>query len=179
MRKIILSMMTTVDGYIEGTEHDINWHNWDDEMSRYMMGFFNTVDTFIYGRVSYELMISYWPKESGEFAEIMNNTPKLVYSRTLEKATWNASLKREVNPEEIYELKQQAGKDLVLFAGADIASAFIRHKLIDEYRIIVNPVVLGKGTPLFKNIKQELNLKLIESRSFNCGNVLLRYNPVE
>lgn len=167
--------MVSVDGFVEGEDQDINWHVWDEEMSTYMMDFFNTVDTFIYGRVSYELMLKYWPFENGEFAYIMNKTPKLVFSKTLDKVEWNGKLVNEVVPEDMNALKQVSGGDLVLLAGADLATSFINHKLIDEYRLIVNPVVLGNGTPLFKDSKDRRSLKLIEERSFSCGNVLLVY----
>ncbi|MTI86943.1 MAG: dihydrofolate reductase [Balneolaceae bacterium] len=176
MRKIILSMMVTADGFFEGLEQDINWHIWDDEMSAYMMDFFDTVDTFIYGRKSYELMLQYWPEQNGPFAEIMNKTPKLVYSRKLQKATWNAEIVKEIDPDAIGRTKRQEGKDLALFAGADLASGFIKHGLIDEYRMIVNPVVLGEGVPLFKDV-ESMQLKLVHSQAFNCGNVLLCYQP--
>lgn len=171
-------MMVSADGYIEGPNDDITWHVWDDEMSEYMMGFFETVDTFLYGRKSYELMIDYWSSQTGEFADIMNETPKLVFSRTLNKVTWNSQLIKKNVAEEIQQRKKKVGKNMALFAGADIASTFIEHKLIDEYRLIVNPVVLGSGTPLFKEVKDPLNLKLLQAKSFQCGNTLLCYEPV-
>lgn len=177
MRKVVLSMMVSLDGYIEGQNDDIYWHVWDDEMSEYMLTFFDSVDTFIYGRKSYELMLSYWPAQSGKFADIMNSTNKIVFSRTLKEVSWNARLVNGNLVEEVSKLKRQQGKDLVLFAGADIASGFIENNLIDEYRLIVNPVVLGSGTPLFKNIDEKIGLKLISSRKFDCGNILLKYEP--
>jgi dihydrofolate reductase len=94
MRKVILSMMISVDCYTEAVNPEENWHNWDEEMSSYMMNFFNTVDTFIYGRKSYEDMIAYWPIRKDEFARVMNQTPKLVFSRTLDEVTWNSPLIR-------------------------------------------------------------------------------------
>ncbi|MDR8393911.1 dihydrofolate reductase family protein [Aliifodinibius sp. S!AR15-10] len=97
MRKVILSMMTSVDGFIEGPGCDISWHVWDEEMSEYMMDFFQRVDTFLYGRKSYELMIDYWPSETGPFTDVMNITSKVVFSRTLEKVTWKES-RKSFNP---------------------------------------------------------------------------------
>jgi len=178
MRKVIVSMMVSLDGFIEAPEHDINWHIWDDEMGSYMMDFMQQVDTFLYGRVSYELMLQYWPDAKGPFADRMNETRKIVFSRTLSSVSWNAILIKDDIPGKINELKQQPGKDMVLFAGADILSTFTRHDLVDEYRLMVNPVVLGKGTPYFKNMEQQLKLTLTGSRSFSCGNVLLCYAPV-
>jgi dihydrofolate reductase len=104
-----------------------------------------------------------------------------VFPRTLERIEWNSRLMKGDIPGKIRELKQGKGKDMVLFARADIAGTFIKHDLIDEYRLIVNPVVLGKGTPLFKpeglSGKTWVNLKLTQSRSFECGNILLCYEP--
>jgi dihydrofolate reductase len=175
---MILSMMVSADGYIEAPGNDINWHVFDEEMSEYMMGFFGTVDTFIYGRKSYELMLSFWPHESGPFADVMNQTSKIIFSKTLESVEWNSRLVKDNVVEEIGKLKQQPGKDAVLFAGADLAATFIRHNLIDEYRLIVNPVVLGAGTPLFKDVqKKPFNLQLVDTLTFGCGNVILIYRP--
>lgn len=172
-------MMVSADGYIEAPTTDITWHVWDDEMSEYMMGFFKTVDTFLYGRKSYELMIEYWPSQTGEFADIMNETPKLVFSRSLNSVEWNSELIKKNVADEINQRKDQQGKNMVLFAGADIASTFIKHDLIDEYRLIVNPVVLGSGTPLFKDVKDHLSLNLLQTKSFQCGNTLLCYEPAK
>lgn len=176
MGKVVLSMMLSLDGYIEGLEGDINWHVWNEEMSDYMMDFFKTVDTFIYGRKSYELMLTYWPYQTGAFAEVMNKTPKIVFSKTLDKVKWNSKLIKQNITEEVRIEKRKTGKDLVLFAGADIASTFIENDLIDEYRLIINPVVLGDGTPLFQ-VKHQLELKLLDSTTFDCGNILFRYIP--
>jgi len=176
MRKIILSMMVSLDGYIEGINNDINWHVWDDKMEDYMMDFFQTVDTFIYGRKSYELMLGYWPSQTGAFADVMNSTSKIVFSKTLETVAWNSKLVSKNVVEKISLEKNKKGKDLVLFAGAGIASTFIMHDLIDEYRLIINPVVLGKGTSLFPD-KKRLQLKLLEVKAFDCGNTLLIYKP--
>ncbi len=177
MRKVILSMMISADGYIEGNDPEYNWHIWDNEMAVYMMDFFTTVDTFIYGRKSYESMIAYWPNLSDEFANVMNQTKKLVFSRTLEKVSWNAELIKDNVVEEIQKQKRQVGKNLVLFAGADLAETFIKNNLIDEFRLIVNPVLLGDGKQMFKKMSQSKRLILKESKQFNCGNIILIYEP--
>lgn len=178
MRKVILSMMVSVDGFIEGQDPAYNWHNWDNEMAVYMMRFFKTVDTFIYGRKSYEAMIAYWPELNDEFASVMNQTKKMIFSRTLKDVTWNSILISSNPTEEIQFLKKQEGKDMVLFAGADLAETFIKNGLIDEFRLIVNPVLLGSGKPLFKNLNKIYNLKLKETITFNCGNIILIYEPL-
>ncbi|MEJ5960857.1 dihydrofolate reductase family protein [Pedobacter immunditicola] len=177
MRKIILSMMLSLDSYIEAPGNDIDWHVWDDEMEDYMLRFFETVDTIVLGRKTYELMVGYWPSARGELAHFMNETPKIVFSRTLQELEWNSSLRTAIDPEEINQLKQQSGKNLVIFGGADLATAFIENNLIDEYQLIINPVALGNGTPLFKNLPQQCSFKLTKAKVFNCGNVLLHYQP--
>lgn len=180
MRKVILSMMVSLDGYIEAPGRDIYWHVWDDEMNGFMGDFFNRVDTLLFGRNTYELMLSYWPTTTSEdpvITERMNNLPKIVFSRTLEKVEWNSRLMKDNALEEIIGLKQQPGRDMVIFGGANLASWFMRHQLIDEYQLIVNPVVLGWGTPLFLNIQEKFNLKLMSSQAFQCGNIVLHYEP--
>ncbi len=178
MRKVILHMVVSLDGFIEGPDKELDWFVDDDEMFKYFHDLLNSVDAMLYGRVSYQLMADYWPAATSEFADKMNKMPKIVFSRTLEKVEWNNSrLVKENIAEEISKMKQQPGKDLVLFAGADIASTFRQLGLIDEYRIIVNPVVLGSGKPLFKDIMDRLNLKLLKTKTFSCGNVILYYQP--
>ncbi len=177
MRKVILSMMVSVDGFISSDDPEEYWHNWNEEMSAYMMDFLETVDIFIYGRKSYEEMLQYWPARNDGFAKIMNNTPKLVFSNTLTTAGWNATVKTGKEILEIKELKQQEGKNMVLFAGADLAHSFIKYQLIDEFRLIVNPLALGRGKPLFGKMDGNLYLRLIDATVFGCGNILLVYAP--
>ena len=169
--------MISIDGYVASTNPNEYWHIWDDEMSAYMMTFFKMVDTFIYGRKAYEEMIAYWPQLTDEFAMVMNKTPKLIFSRTLDKVEWNSRLIKDNALAEIQKLKQEEGKDMVLFAGPDLAETFIKNGLIDEFRLIVNPVVLGNGKPLFKNISETFHLKLKDVVKFNCGNILQIYEP--
>ena len=144
-------------------------------MAVYMMDFFTTVDTFIYGRKSYEAMIAYWPDLKDEFAKVMNQKKKLVFSRTLEKVIWNSQLIKSNAVEKIQQQKKQEGKNLVLFAGADLAETFIKNNLIDEYRLIINPVLLGDGKRLFKKIDEFKKLTLKETKQFKCGNIILIY----
>ncbi len=185
MRKIILSNLVSLDGYFEGPNREIDCHNVDEEFNEYAIDFLNSVDTLLFGRVTYQLMASYWPTPTAIandpiVAEKMNSLPKIVFSRTLEKVEWkNTRLVKEAIAEEISKLKQQPGKDSAIFGSSDLALTFIQHGLIDEYRIIVNPVVLGNGKPLFKGIKDRLNLKLLKTKVFRSGNVCLYYEPVE
>jgi len=178
MRKVILSMMVSIDGYMESTDPTENWFVWSDEMSAYMMDFFKTTDTFIYGRKSYEGMIQYWPQLSGGLADVMNPTPKLVFSRTLKEAVWNTTIVKE-NPSEVIPiLKQEKGKDMALFAGRDLAAAFINSNLVDEYRFIINPVILGGGKLLFKDVNIRQDLRHIQTIPFSCGSIIVVYHPL-
>jgi dihydrofolate reductase len=179
MRKVILSMMVSLDGFFEGPNKELDWHAWDDEMEKYADDLLSTVDAILLGRVAYQLFADYWPSAKDSITPKMNNLPKIVFSKTLEKVEWkNSRLVKKNIAEEVSKAKQQPGKDLVLFGGAGIASTFIKLGLIDEYRIIVNPLVLGCGKPLFKDIKDRLNLKLLKTKTFNCGNVILYYQPI-
>jgi len=183
MRKVIFQMMISLDGFFEGPNREIDWHNVDEEFNNYAIDLLNNVDLLLFGRVTYELMAGYWPTPSATtddpiVAGKMNSLPKIVFSRTLGKADWNNTrLVKENIAEEISKLKQQPGKDLAIFGSSDLALFFIKLNLIDEYRIIVNPLVLGEGKPLFKGINGRLPLKLLKAKTFSSGNVLLYYQP--
>lgn len=185
MSKVILFNMVTLDGFFEGPNGEIDWHNVDEEFNEFAVDQVETADGLIFGRVTYELMASYWPTAAAQaadpiVAEKMNTMPKIVFSRTLDKVEWNNTrLVKGDAAEEISELRQQPGKDLLIFGSAGLASTLTNLGLIDEYRIMVNPVVLGKGNPLFKDIKEQLNLRLLRTRNFSNGNVLLYYEPVK
>jgi dihydrofolate reductase len=183
MRKVFLFNMTTLDGYFEGLHQDISWHNVDDEFNQFAIEQLKQVDTLLFGRVTYQGMASYWPtelaiKDDPEVAGLMNSLPKIVFSRTLDRADWNNSRLVKENPAgEVLKLKEQPGKDIAIFGSSNLAVTLAESDLIDEYRLIVNPVFLGDGTPLLKGIKEKLNLKLINSRVFTSGNILLYYTP--
>jgi len=185
MRKIILFNMVTLDGFFEGPNGEIDWHNVDAEFNEFAIDQLNSADGLLFGRVTYQLMANYWPtpsaiKDDPVVAGLMNRLPKMVFSRTLAKAEWNNTRLvkgAERVAEEIARLKQQPGKDWLLFGSADLASTLTPLGLIDEYRIMVNPVVLGGGKPLFRGVKQKLNLKLVNAKTFRSGNVLLYYQP--
>lgn len=183
MRKIILHSAVSLDGYMEGPDHDISWHQVDDELHRYMNAELATMGAFLSGRVSHELMTSFWPTADAdpanagpvaEFAHIWREMPKIVYSRTLTEAGWNTYIEREVDRDEVMALKAQPGGDLVL-GGANLTATFLRLGLVDEFRLFVNPVVLGRGTPLFPQSDTPIPTKLVETRTFGNGVVLLRY----
>ena len=183
MRKVFLFMMVTLDGFFEGPNQEIDWHNVDEEFNEFAINQLHDVDMLLFGRVTYEGMASFWPtafaKENDPIvAEMMNTIPKIVFSKTLDKAEWqNTRLVKENVAEEISKLKQQPGKDLAIFGSSDLAVSLIEMGLLDELRIMVTPVVLGNGKPLFKGINDKLNLKLLKAQPFRSGNVLLYYQP--
>jgi dihydrofolate reductase len=177
--------MVTLDGYFEGPNRELDWHNVDDEFNQFAIEQLNTTDLLLFGRVTYEMMASYWPTEHAVtndpiVADKMNCLPKIVFSRTLNKAGWNNTrLLNDNIAETISALKLQPGKDIAIFGSSDLVVTLIQMDLIDEYRIIVNPVVLGSGKPLFKGIHEMLNLKLLKTKTFNSGNILLYYQPTK
>ena len=181
--------MVTLDGFFEGPNKELDWHIVDEEFNEYAIDLLSNVDAILFGRVTYQLMADYWPaaatnpstsKSDLEIADKMNNLPKIVFSKTLQEVEWNNSrLVKENIAEEISKMKQQPGKDMVIFGSGSIVSTFMQHGLIDEYRIIVNPVVLGNGKPLFKGINDKHNLKLLKTRVFSSGIVILFYEPVK
>lgn len=183
MRKIILMMSVSIDGYFEGPDRDISWHLVDEELHQHFNDECRAMGGFMDGRITYGLMADFWPTADkdpdstaamAEFAGIWRDMPKFVFSRTLTKADWNTKVIRDVVPEEIMELKAQPGGDLAL-GGANLAATFMRHGLIDEYRLYVHPVVLGKGRPLFQSPDVRMNLQLAGTRTFGNGVVLLHY----
>jgi dihydrofolate reductase len=181
MRKVIFFMLTSLDGYFEGPGQDINWHNVDEEFNDFAIQQTGEFGALLFGRVTYELMASYWPTEGAkrddpEVAALMNSLPKLVFSKTLQKVEWeNTTLVKNNFAEAVSKLKQETGKDIAIFGSSDLTVTLMEHGLVDEYRIMINPVVLGDGKPLFKGIKNKINLKLIKTKTFKSGNVLLYY----
>ncbi|MEV6553951.1 dihydrofolate reductase family protein [Streptomyces sp. NPDC051597] len=186
MRKIILMIGVSLDGFFEGPGRRIDWHRVDDELHEHFNEELRAMGGFLHGRVTYELMAGVWPTAEADpastapmrdFARIWLDKPKFVFSRTLERAEWNTTLVREVVPEEIRALKDQPGGDLTL-GGPDLAATFLRHGLVDEFRVYVHPVLVGRGRVPFPPLDAEVALRLTESRSFGNGVVLLRYERV-
>ena len=183
MRRIIWMMAVSVDGYMEGPDHDLGWHMVDEELHAHLNGWLGEAGGFLEGRVTYELMADFWPtadQDPGapatvvEFARIWRDMPKVVYSRTLDRADWNATVVHDVVPAEVVALKEQPGGDLVV-GGSDLGSVFARHDLIDEYRLYVHPVVIGRGTPALRPSDARVRLRLVDTHTFGNGVVLLRY----
>lgn len=185
MRKITAFNFVTLNGYFKGPNGDISWHKHGTEENEYAADMLKSGNTLLFGRVTYELMVSYWPtldaiKNDPIVAKGMNYADKIVFSRTLKKVEWkNARLVKDNIAEEIKKMKQMPGKDMTLLGSGSILTQFAEQGLIDEYQIMVDPVVLGDGTPILKNIKQKLDLKLTSTRTFKSGVVVLCYQPVE
>jgi len=180
MRKLIMWNLVSLDGFFEGAKSwDLGWHEsvWGDELERLSIDQLKSADMLLFGRVTYEGMAGYWPSAKGEVADRMNNIRKVVFSRTLEKASWNnTKLVKGNAAEEVAKLKEKNGKDLFIFGSANLSSTLMRHHLIDEYRLCLAPIVLGAGTPLFKASPETMKLKLIEARPLKSGGVILRYD---
>jgi dihydrofolate reductase len=183
MRKLFAFNMMTLDGYFEGPNQDIDWHNVDEEFNEFAIEQTSTVGALLFGRVTYQLMESYWPtpdalKNDPAIAGLMNSLPKIVFSKTLEKAEWNNTrLIKDNIAEEILNLKEQPGNDIAVFGSANLLSTLMQMDLVDEHRVMVNPVLLGHGNPLFKSMDEKINLQLLKTRTFHSGNVLLYYEP--
>jgi dihydrofolate reductase len=179
MCKVIVWNMVTLDGYFEGPKSwEIDWHEyvWEDELERFVLDQAQEVGTLLFGRKTYEGMAGYWSTATGEVAEFMNSIPKVVFSNTLGAAGWsNTRLVRGGAEEEVARLKQEPGKDLFIFGSANLIGSLTKQALIDEYRIGLNPLVLGGGTPMFKPSKERMRLKLLEAWPMQSGVVLLRY----
>ena len=183
MRKVFVFNMVTLDGFFEGPNQEIDWHNVDKEFNEFAAEQLGTIGVILFGRVTYQGMASYWPtpfaiENDPVIAARMNSISKIVISHTLDKAEWNNTrLIKDNVAAEITRLKQQPGKDLAIFGSANLMASLMHMGLVNEFRIMVNPVVLGNGTPLLKGISQPLKLKLIKTRTFSSGNVLLYYQP--
>lgn len=181
MRKIILDLAVTLDGFIEGPNGEIDWCIMDNDMD--FDGFLSSVDTIFYGRISYDAWGNFKPESSADDVEknLWNNVhskKKYVFSkqnRQDENATFiNSDIQTKVE-----EIKKEAGKDIWLYGGASLIKTFIQSNLVDIYRISVHPIALGSGKPLFEDLTERLNLKLIKTNIFKSGVVQLIYEPLK
>ena len=186
MRKIIFSIPITLDGFIEGPQRELDWVIADDDLHNYYASLLKNASVILYGRVTYELMASYWPaahndpsipKSMLNFANTLNPLPKIVFSNTLQHVGWNPTVLKAVVPEEIKRLKSQSGGDIMLGGGAALAQTFFQNGLVDEIQLMVQPVVIGAGKALFSGIDRGIKLKYLRSQSFQSGTVVLCYQP--
>ena len=182
MGKLSSFVFVTLDGYYAGPGGDIRWHQHGAEEGEYAAESLRAGNTLLFGRVTYQMMASYWPtprarEQSPVVADGMNNLPKIVFSRTLKQASWSHTrLVKEGLAAELRKLKQEGGRDLVIMGSGTIVSQLTEERLIDEYMLVVNPIVLGKGRTIFEGVKERRNLKLTRTRAFRNGNVLLCYD---
>jgi dihydrofolate reductase len=183
MRRLNVFNLVTLDGYFAGREGDISWHMVDEEFQELANANSNSGNTLLFGRVTYELMASFWPtpeaiRTDPIVAAGMNKSEKIVFSRTLERAEWNNTrLVKSDMIAEVRRLKQGSGKDLTVLGSGSIVAQLAQEGLIDEYQILLNPVVIGKGKTMFEGIKDRLSLRLAKTRVFGNGNILLQYEP--
>ena len=175
--------MISLDGYFEAPNHDLSWHNVDAEFNDFAIAQLKNTETLLFGRRTYELMSTYWPSAAEDdpiVAGLMNNSPKIVFSKSLKQAGWeNTQLMAEIDAEKIKQLKSNAQKDLGLLGSNNLCVNLMRKGLVDEFRIMVNPVAIGQGTPLFAGLGSRANFKLTSNKIFKSGNVLLTYQPKE
>lgn len=178
-------MQMTLDGFIVGSNGEMDWmtFSWDDELKNYVNDLTDTIDCILLGRVLAQGFIPYWEKVASDpadpeylFGKKMNDTPRVVFSRNLEDIEWNnAKLAKGELTEEIERLKNERGKDIIVYGGGIFVSALIKEGLIDEFQLFVNPVAIGKGMSIFKELDSKQNLSLIKSIPFACGIVVLHY----
>jgi dihydrofolate reductase len=176
---LIMWNLMTLDGFVEGPNRDISWHSdvWGEELETLSIEQLHAAGGLLFGRVTYELMANHWPSVTGEVADFMNASPKYVFSRTLKRSDWNNTrLYGDDAPRTVARIKRDSAKDIFLFGSADLAASLIPHGLIDEFRIAVNPIILGGGTPLFKP-GEKIRLKLLGSRALSTGIFIVRYAP--
>jgi dihydrofolate reductase len=185
MRKVISFMHVSLDGFVAGPNGELEWAIVSEELNPYIDSIIRKADTALYGRVTYEGMYSYWPTvltdpnaapRDLEHARWVDNVSKIVFSHTLTHADWkNTRLIKDQIAEEVTALKQAPGLDLMIFGSPRLTHTFFHLDLIDEYRLFLNPIVLGGGTPLFPGGSDQTKLKLLETKTFQAGVVGLHY----
>jgi dihydrofolate reductase len=184
MRKLLVFNMVSLDGFFVDRKGDMSWaHKNDAEWNAFVNENASGNGVLVFGRITYELMASYWPtpmalQNSPVVAKGMNDMPKIVFSRTLDNASWsNTKLVKGDLAAEMRKLKKQPGPDMVILGSGSIVSQLAQQNLIDEYQIALSPIVLGNGRTMFEGVKEKLNLKLTKSRTFGNGTVFACYQP--
>jgi dihydrofolate reductase len=188
MRKVVLFMHMSLDGFAADPNHKLDFLSYDAELMQYADELVKTVGSPVYGRTTYQLMESYWPtvltkpdasKHALEHAQWVENVPKIVFSKTLNEVTWNNTLLIKDNiAEEVKRLKELPGKDLAIFGSPGLAATFMNLGLIDEYKLTVHPIILGDGISVFKNNTTRSSLKLLDTKQLKSGVVTLHYNTI-
>ena len=185
MRKVIVSNLISLDGFIDGPGKDLSWMTPGPEFFVYAQKLMSDIDAVLFGRITYQMMESYWTKpdvmrDDPLVAKPMNELPKWVFSETLKKASWGRWDNARVSADPagtVRKLKAEKGKDMVIFGSGGLVSALTPHGLIDEYRLLVAPVILGSGTPEFQGLSKRVVLKLASVETFDSRLVMLTYHP--
>jgi dihydrofolate reductase len=187
MRKVIVSMNVTLDGYIAGPESELDWHfkSWNEEMARATAEQLSRADTILLGGITYRGMARYWtaapvsllaPREDLDFADMLNRYPKVVFSKSMSSVNWNNTrLAKKDIAIEVNALKQEPGKDMIIYGSGKIVAILTQLGLVDEFRMWVHPVVIGCGKPLFSHLHKTLQLRLFKTETFSSGVVILYY----
>jgi dihydrofolate reductase len=187
MRTLTVFNNVTLDGYFTGANGDMNWAhagNDEPEFSAFVANNAKGGGMLLLGRITYDMMASFWPtpmaaERNPIVAERMNGLPKIVFSRTLDRASWsNTTVVKGNLATEIRKLKNEPGPNMAILGSGSIVSQLAQERLIDEYQVVVNPIVLGQGRTLFEGVKDMLGLKLKRSRVFNNGKTFLAYEPL-
>jgi len=190
MRKLIVSMNLSLDGFMSGPRDELDWHveSWSEEMAEKLLELLNETDTLIFGRVTYEAMSNYWtfrpleqefPSQDQAIADQMNRHEKIVFTRKLTQISCkNTRMFNGDVTEEITRLRNSYGKNILIFGSGKLVSSCISLGLVDEYRLWIHPVLLGKGNPLFNNLKESIKLKLTDACMLNPGIALMQYRPL-
>jgi dihydrofolate reductase len=174
-------MMVSMDGYFEGEGHDLSWHNVDEEFNNFVHAQNASIGTILFGRRTYEMMAAFWPTSQGSeadklTADFMTATQKVVISDTPLRSEWaNTRVVNEQVNEEIAKLKAEPGNDIAMFGSNALCVSLMEAGLVDEFRVMISPVAIGKGTPVFEGLSKKIKFKLVDSRTFKSGNVLNRY----
>jgi dihydrofolate reductase len=182
MRKLKLQVQMTIDGYVGGPNGEMDWtaRDWDDELKKYVAEITEPVDCIVLGRKLAQGFIPHWashPEQEG--ADKFNSTKKVVFTKTLDKSEWdNTVLAKGGLVDEITKLKKQDGKDIIAYGGATFVSALIKQGLIDEFHLFINPTAIGNGMAIFTELDSKQKLTLVKSTSFDCGIVVLNYEPI-
>lgn len=179
-------MMVSIDGYFEAPGHDLSWHHVDEEFNNFAAAQMREADTILFGRRTYQLMESFWPSKAGleddpVVAKLMNESQKVVVSKSLKSVTetniWkHVRLINDNVEDQIKRLKKEKGGDIILLASSNLCVSLLKWGLLDEIRVMINSVTIGKGTPLFEGSEDKVRLKLTKTRTFQSGNVLLTYD---
>ncbi|MCU7551647.1 dihydrofolate reductase family protein [Chitinophagaceae bacterium LB-8] len=183
MRKLSSFTFITLDGYYKGQDQDISWHKHGAEEGEFSAKSLKSGNILLFGRTTYEMMASYWPTQMAMdsfplVAEGMNKAEKIVFSRTLQKANWeHTRIISENIIDAVQKLKQQGANDMTLLGSGSILRQLAEAGLIDEYQVMIDPVAIGSGTPIFQNLNHQIDLKLINTRTFKSGVILLSYQP--